>query len=115
MLATRAMGAGDTRLIVRHLLPNCLPVIVVAATLRLGQVVLVEAALDFLGLGIQPPTPTWGNMLSNAEIYFSHSVWLVVLPGLAIFVTVICANLLGNALRDASDPGYQRLILGARP
>jgi len=104
MLATQSIGAGHARLILRHLLPNSIPLVIVAASLRLGQVILIEAALDYLGLGVQPPTPTWGNMLSNAEIYFSHSVWLVVLPGIAIFLTVIATNLLGNALRDVFDP-----------
>jgi peptide/nickel transport system permease protein len=78
--------------------------VIVAASLRVGQVILIEAALDFLGLGVQPPTPSWGNMLSNAQQYFYHSYWLVVLPGVAIFLTVLATNLLGNALRDALDP-----------
>ncbi len=104
MVATRAMGATNFRLVLRHLLPNTMPVIIVNASLRLGQVVLIEAALDFLGLGIQPPTASWGNMLSNAELYFSHSIWLVVLPGALIFATVMAANLLGDALRDTFDP-----------
>lgn len=104
MLATRSLGAGDLRLILRHLLPNALPLMIVAASLGLAQVVLIEAALDFLGLGIQPPTASWGNMLSNAQVYFVHSTWLVVLPGTCIFITVLAANLFGNAIRDAFDP-----------
>jgi peptide/nickel transport system permease protein len=104
MLATRSVGASDLRLIARHLLPNALPVMIVAASLAVGQVILIEAALDFLGLGIQPPTPSWGNMLTNAQSYFTHSVWLVIFPGLTIFVTVLAANLFGNAVRDAFDP-----------
>lgn len=104
VLAARSIGARDTRILFRHLLPNALQVVIVAASLGIGQVVLVEAALDFLGLGIQAPTPSWGNMLSNAEVYFTHSVWLVVLPGVMIFLTVIASNVLGNALRDAFDP-----------
>ena len=104
VVATRSIGAGDGRILGRHLLPNTLPVIIVAASLGIGQVVLIEAALDFLGLGIQQPTPSWGDMLSNAEIYFTHSIWLVVLPGIMIFLTVIATNVLGNALRDAFDP-----------
>ena len=104
VLAARSIGARDNRIIFRHLLPNALQVVIVAASLGIGQVVLVEAALDFLGLGIQQPTPSWGDMLSNAEVYFTHSVWLVVLPGLMIFLTVISCNVLGNALRDAFDP-----------
>jgi peptide/nickel transport system permease protein len=104
MVATRSLGARDVRLLLRHLLPNVLPLMIVAASLGLGQVVLIEAALDFLGLGIQPPTASWGNMLSNAQVYFVHSTWLVVLPGLLIFLTVLAANLFGNGLRDAFDP-----------
>ena len=104
MLATRSLGAGALRLILRHLLPNAFPLMIVAASLALAQVVLIEAALDFLGLGIQPPTASWGNMLSNAQVYFVHSTWLVVLPGTCIFITVLAANLFGNAIRDAFDP-----------
>jgi peptide/nickel transport system permease protein len=84
--------------------PNALPVLVVAASLGVGGVILAEAALDFLGFGIHPPTPSWGNMLSNAQQYFVHSPWLVFLPGVCIFVTVLAANLFGNAVRDAFDP-----------
>ena len=104
MLATRSVGAGDARLILRHLLPNALPVLIVAASLGVGGVILAEAALDYLGFGIHPPTPSWGNMLSNAQQYFAHSPWLVFLPGASIFVTVLASNLFGNALRDAFDP-----------
>ncbi|TMC04393.1 MAG: ABC transporter permease [Chloroflexi bacterium] len=104
MVATRSIGAGDRRLIVRHLLPNALPTLVVVASLGVGGVILAEAALDFLGFGIHPPTPSWGNMLSNAQGYFTHSIWLVFLPGTLIFLTVLAFNLLGNAVRDAFDP-----------
>jgi peptide/nickel transport system permease protein len=104
MLATRSLGARDIRLITRHLLPNVLHVLIVFGSLYLGQVVLVEAALDFLGLGIIPPTPSWGNMLTNSETFFFHSRWLVLWPGVAIFLTVLAANLFGNAVRDAFDP-----------
>jgi peptide/nickel transport system permease protein len=104
ILAARSIGARDVRLIFRHLLPNVLPVLIVAASLGVGQIILIEAALDFLGLGIQPPTPSWGNMLTNAESYFFHSVWLVVFPGITIFVTVLASNVFGNAVRDAFDP-----------
>lgn len=104
MLATRSLGATDGRLILRHLLPNVLPIMIVSASLNVGAIILVEAALDFLGLGIHPPTPSWGNMLSNSQTYFSHSVWLVIFPGVTIFVTVLAANLFGNAIRDAVDP-----------
>jgi peptide/nickel transport system permease protein len=104
MLATRSVGAGNARLMFRHLLPNALPVLIVAASLYVGQVILIEAALDFLGLGIQEPTASWGNMLSNSQVYFVHSAWLVILPGLCIFVTVLATNVFGNAVRDAFDP-----------
>ncbi len=102
--ATRSIGAGDLRLIGRHMLPNALPVMIVAASLAVGQIILIEAALSYLGLGIQPPTPSWGNMLSNAQQYFYHSAWLVILPGVCIFVTVLCTSIFGNAVRDSFDP-----------
>ena len=104
ILATRSIGARHLRLMLRHLLPNVLPVLIVAASLGVGQIILIEAALDFLGLGIQPPTASWGNMLTNAESYFFHSVWLVYFPGVMIFVTVLASNVFGNAIRDAFDP-----------
>jgi peptide/nickel transport system permease protein len=104
MLATRSLGASNLRLMLRHLLPNVLPVMIVAASLGVGAIILAEAALDFLGLGIHPPTPSWGNMLSNAQTYFAHSIWLVIFPGVMIFITVLAANLFGNAVRDAFDP-----------
>jgi peptide/nickel transport system permease protein len=102
--ATRSIGARDVRLVIRHLLPNVLPVMIVAASLAVGQVILVEAALSYLGLGIQPPTPSWGNMLSNAQQYFYHSGYLIIFPGVCIFATVLAANIFGNAVRDAFDP-----------
>ncbi len=104
MIAARSLGAGPLRLMLRHLLPNILAVIVVTATLAIGQVILVEAAIDFVGLGIRAPIPSWGNMLFNAQGYFTHSWWLVLLPGATIFITVMSANIFGNALRDALDP-----------
>jgi peptide/nickel transport system permease protein len=104
VLATRSVGASNLRLILRHLLPNALPILIVAASLGVGQVILIEAALDFLGLGIHPPIASWGNMLSSAQIYFTHSAWLVVFPGLMIFLSVLAANVFGNAVRDAFDP-----------
>lgn len=104
VLATRSIGAGTIRLIVRHLVPNALPVMIVAASLAVGQIILAESALSFLGLGIQPPTPSWGNMLSNAQQYYYHSGWLVLFPGVMIFLAVLAASLLGNAVRDAFDP-----------
>jgi peptide/nickel transport system permease protein len=104
MVATRALGASDARLIVIHLLPNVLHVLIVFGSLYLGSVILTEAALDFLGLGINPPIPSWGNMLTNSETFFFHSRWLVIWPGVLIFLAVLAANLFGNAVRDAFDP-----------
>jgi peptide/nickel transport system permease protein len=104
ILATRSIGADDVRLMIRHLLPNVLPVLIVAASLGVGQIILIEAALDFLGLGIQPPTPSWGNMLTNAQSYFFRSGFLVAFPGVTIFLTVLASNVFGNAVRDAFDP-----------
>jgi peptide/nickel transport system permease protein len=104
MVATNSLGASDVRLILRHLLPNVLHVLIVFGSLYLGSVVLIEAALDFLGLGISPATPSWGNMLTNSETFFFHSSWLVIWPGVTIFITVLAANLFGNAIRDAFDP-----------
>jgi peptide/nickel transport system permease protein len=104
ILATRSIGARDARLMLRHLLPNVLPVLIVSASLGVGQIILIESALDFLGLGIQPPTPSWGNMLTNAQSYFFRSGFLVAFPGITIFVTVLASNIFGNAVRDAFDP-----------
>jgi peptide/nickel transport system permease protein len=104
ILATRSIGARASRLMLRHLLPNVLPVLIVAASLGVGQIILIEAALDFLGLGIQPPTPSWGNMLTNSQSYFFRSGFLVAFPGVTIFLTVLASNLFGNAVRDAFDP-----------
>lgn len=104
MLATRSIGASDLRLLTRHLLPNVLAVMIVAASLNVGAVIITESVLDFIGLGIQPPVASWGNMLTNSQTYFYHSIWLVLLPGALIFVTVLAMNIFGNALRDAFDP-----------
>jgi peptide/nickel transport system permease protein len=104
MLATRSLGAGGFRLMGRHLLPNALPTIIVAGNLLVAEIILIEAALDYLNLGVQLPTPSWGNMLSNAPLYLVHSGWLIMFPGLTILFTVLALNILGNALRDALDP-----------
>ena len=104
MLATRSIGASGPRLMFKHLLPNVLPLIIIAASLGVGGIILVEAGLDFIGLGILPPTSSWGDMLVNAPSYFYHSIWLVICPGVLIFAAVLCFNLFGNAVRDAFDP-----------
>jgi peptide/nickel transport system permease protein len=102
--AAVSLGATRARMISRHVFPHVLPTVLVAASLGFGQAILVEAALDFLGLGIAPPTPSWGNMLQNAQSYFTYAWPLVVAPGALIFVAVLAAAILGNALRDAFDP-----------
>jgi peptide/nickel transport system permease protein len=102
--AARAMGANETRIIFRHLLPNAMAPIIVAATLDVGGAILTEAALSYFGVGIQPPTPSWGNMLQNAQSYLWTSPWLAFWPGMMIFLTVLCFNFFGDGLRDALDP-----------
>ncbi len=102
--ASRALGASPARILYRHILPNALPLILVAGSLRIGGFILLEAALSFLGLGVQPPTPTWGSMISLNRAYINSAPWMVVFPGLAISVTVISFNILGDFLRDKLDP-----------
>ncbi len=105
--ASRAAGASPARILVRHILPNALPVILVAGSLRVGGFILLEAALSFLGLGVQPPTPTWGSMISLNRSYINSAPWMVIFPGLAISITVISFNILGDYLRDRLDPQLQ--------
>jgi peptide/nickel transport system permease protein len=102
--AARALGATHCRLLARHVLPQAVPSIVVAATLGVAQAILIESALSFLGLGVQPPTPSWGNMLSDAQSYIWTAPQLGVYPGLLIFLSVMAYNGLGDGLRDAIDP-----------
>lgn len=102
--AARVVGSSNTRIIFRHILPNALSPIIVAATLSLGNVILTETALSYLGMGVQPPTPSWGNMLTNARQYIYRAPHLIIIPGIFIFITVLAGNLMGNGLRDALDP-----------
>jgi peptide/nickel transport system permease protein len=102
--ASRALGARPARILYRHILPNALPLILVAGSLRVGGFILLEAALSFLGLGVQPPTPTWGSMISLNRAYINSAPWMVIFPGLAISITVISFNILGDFLRDKLDP-----------
>jgi peptide/nickel transport system permease protein len=102
--AARAIGATNTRIIARHVLPNCLGPIIVNATLVVAEAILVESTLSFLGFGIQPPTPSWGNLLSDSIGTVDDWWWLTVFPGLAIFLTVLAVNFVGDGLRDAFDP-----------
>jgi peptide/nickel transport system permease protein len=102
--AARALGAGDARIIVRHLLPNAIAPIIVQSTLEVANVIVLESTLSFLGFGIQPPQASWGNMLANAQAYITVAPWVAVIPGLCILVTVLAINYLGDGLRDAIDP-----------
>jgi peptide/nickel transport system permease protein len=102
--AARALGMNDLRIIVRHIIPNTLAPVIVFATLGIGNTILVEAGLSFLGLGVQPPTPSWGNMIADGRDALITAWWIATFPGLAIVFTVIAFNLLGDGLRDALDP-----------
>ena len=102
--ASRAAGASDGRIMARHILPNLLPLLVVFATTDIATAILAESSLSYLGLGAQPPTPSWGRMLTEARAFFGQAVWLALCPGLAIMLTVVAFNLFGDGLRDAIDP-----------
>ncbi len=106
--AARGLGAGNARIIVRHILPNSLSPIIVAATLRVASSIVTESGLSFLGFGVQPPVPTWGNMLQAAQDQMTTAPWTAVYPGLMIFLTVIAINYIGDGLRDALDPHHLR-------
>jgi peptide/nickel transport system permease protein len=101
--AARSLGASDSRIMLRHLLPNIMPAIVVVATLELPTMILAEAALDFLGLGIQPPETSWGLMLAHGRQYITSAWWLVTFPGLAIMLTAVCFNVVGSTLRTVTQ------------
>ncbi|MGI8643907.1 MAG: ABC transporter permease [Thermomicrobiales bacterium] len=102
--AARVSGASNSRIISRHIMPNVLPIVVVWASLAIPAVILTEAALSYLGLGVQVPTPSWGNMLQDAKQFYRQSWTLVFIPGFAIYLTVLVINLVGVGLRDALDP-----------
>lgn len=102
--AAHALGAPPWRLIAVHIFPNLLSLVIINLTINAGVLILVESGLSFLGLGVQPPTPTWGNMLTDSRSYFVKGVHLVIWPGLLISITVLCFYLLGDGLRDALDP-----------
>jgi peptide/nickel transport system permease protein len=108
VLAARASGANDLRIIFIHILPNAMAPVFVSAILGVAAAVLVESSLSFLGLGVQPPTPSWGNILTDGKANIEIAWWLSVFPGLAILVTVLGYNLLGEGLRDALDPRFKR-------
>jgi len=102
--AALALGSRDGRILLRHILPNAFTPWLVVATLDMARVIVIESALSFLGLGVQPPTPTWGGMLADGRVYISTAWWLATFPGLAILVTVLGINLFGDGLRDTLDP-----------
>ena len=104
LLAARTLGASNIRLMFRHILPNAIGPIVVGGTLAVGDAILIESTLSFFGFGINPPTPSWGNMVNDAQGFLSTDALLAVLPGLAILITVLCVNLMGDGLRDSLDP-----------
>jgi ABC-type dipeptide/oligopeptide/nickel transport system permease subunit len=104
VVASRALGMSHARIMLRQIFPNLVSVIVVIATLQVARVIILESFLSFLGLGVQPPTPAWGNMLGEGRVYMLNSWWIAAFPGLAIFITTLAINLMGNALRDWLDP-----------
>jgi peptide/nickel transport system permease protein len=106
--AARALGYSDARIIFRHVLPNSLTPVLVSISFRVAGAILSEAALSFLGFGVQPPTPSWGNILSLAKVYIETAWWLALFPGIAIFITVTAYNLIGEGVRDAADPKLMR-------
>jgi peptide/nickel transport system permease protein len=109
VLAAKALGAGDARVISRHLLPNAAGIIAVQVTLAVATAILAESALSFLGLGVPPPTPSWGNMLTEGRLHLGGAWWIATFPGLAILVSVLAFNLTGDGIRDALDPRFGAL------
>ena len=110
--AARATGAGDVRIMVRHVLPNVLSPVIVVAVFAVANMIILEATLSFLGLGVEPRVVTWGRMLNGGRLYLSTAWWLTAFPGLAIFVTVLAVNLLGDHLRDWFDPRLRNTFGG---
>ena len=113
--AARSLGAGDVRIITRHLLPNVLTPVIVVGTFALANTIIVESSLSFLGLGVQPPDPTWGGMLSDSREYVTVAWWLWVFPGAAILTTVLAINVAGDWLRDVLDPRAVVTAEGSAP
>ena len=105
--AARALGAGDARIVLRHILPNVVAPIIVVATVQVATMILLESGLSFLGLGVQPPTPSWGTMLAEGRDYLSNAWWISTVPGIAISLAVLSANMLGDGLRDLLDPNLR--------
>lgn len=109
VLAARALGGGAPRVILRHILPNVQAPILVVGTVQLATMILLESGLSFLGLGVQPPTPSWGYMLAEGRDYLSNAWWISTVPGIAISLAVLAANLIGDGLRDLLDPSLRGL------
>ena len=108
VLASRSLGASDTRIIFQHILPHVITPVIAVANIQLGQMILAESALSFLGLGVQPPIPTWGGMVGDGRVYIWQAPWLSVFPGLAIVFTVLGITYLGDLIRVTLDPKYAR-------
>ncbi|MBN8249398.1 MAG: ABC transporter permease [Verrucomicrobia bacterium] len=106
--ASRSLGASDGRLILQHILPNLLPTVIVLAVMNTGNMILLEAGLGYLGIGVPPPAPTWGSMINDGQPYFVSAPHIVIVPGLAIVVTVLAFNLLGQGLQEVLDPKQRR-------
>jgi len=104
VLAARALGASDLRILLFHILPNVFSIVMVTMTIIAGNLILIESGLSYLGMGIQPPTPTWGNMLTDSRSYLVTGLHLIFMPGILIMITVLCFYLVGDGLRDALDP-----------
>lgn len=104
VVAARAMGASDLRLMFQHIMPNLISLVIVTLMIDIGALILVESALSFLGFGVAPPVPTWGNMLSNSQEFFRKAPHLVIMPGVLITITVLCLYIIGDGIRDALDP-----------
>jgi peptide/nickel transport system permease protein len=104
IVAARALGGSSARIIVGHVLPNVVAVIVISVTLRVGLSILAEASLSYLGLGVQPPTPSWGNIVADGREYLRSAWWVSLFPGAFVFLSVMALNLVGDGLRDAFDP-----------
>lgn len=105
--AANALGANDLRILLRHVFPNILGEVLVMATLWVGTAIRIEANLSFIGLGVPPPTPTWGNMIRNGMNYLTNAPWMSVFPGLAILITILSFNMVGDGIRDITDPKLQ--------
>jgi peptide/nickel transport system permease protein len=104
VIAARCMGASDFRMMTRHILPNAVGPVIVESTLEMGYAIMEESGLSFLGFGVRPPTPSWGNLLNNAQEHMTQHPWLAIFPGVMIFIAIIAVNYIGDGLRDALDP-----------